>query len=108
LQIEALPELYLTDRQAYVQFVTGAWGGVSGWGKRPCQLIPSQHKVRLSLKQLPQWAKPLTLRARSFIAPGRVRGVREFIAALIVAAARQGELDPARLRMAALVGFAMA
>jgi hypothetical protein len=33
--------------------------------------------------------------------------VREFIAALIVAAARQGELDPARLRMAALVGFAI-
>ena len=34
--------------------------------------------------------------------------VREFIAALIVAAARQGDLDPVRLRMAALVGFAIA
>jgi hypothetical protein len=33
---------------------------------------------------------------------------REFIAALIVAAARRGELDPVRLRMAALAGFAMA
>jgi len=33
--------------------------------------------------------------------------VREFIAALIVAAARRGELDPVRLRMAALVGFAI-
>jgi hypothetical protein len=36
-----------------------------------------------------------------------LEGVREFIAALIVAAARQGELDPVRLRMAALVGFAI-
>ncbi len=34
--------------------------------------------------------------------------VREFIAALIVAAARRGELDPVRLRMAALAGFAIA
>ena len=34
--------------------------------------------------------------------------VREFIAALIVGAARRGELDPIRLRMAALAGFAMA
>jgi hypothetical protein len=33
---------------------------------------------------------------------------REFIAALIVAAARRGELDPALLRMAASVGFAIA
>jgi hypothetical protein len=37
-----------------------------------------------------------------------LEGVREFIAALIVAAARRGELDPARLRMAASVGFAIA
>jgi hypothetical protein len=37
-----------------------------------------------------------------------LEGVREFIAALIVAAARRGELDPARLRMVALAGFAMA
>jgi hypothetical protein len=36
-----------------------------------------------------------------------LEAVPEFIAALIVAAARQGELDPARLRMAALVGFAI-
>src|SRR5258708_36381426 len=34
--------------------------------------------------------------------------VRELIAALIVAAASRGELDPIRLRMAALAGFAMA
>ncbi len=34
--------------------------------------------------------------------------VRELIAALIVAAARQGELDPACLRIVALAGFAMA
>jgi hypothetical protein len=33
--------------------------------------------------------------------------VREFIAALILAAAKQGEFDPGRLQMAALVGFAM-
>jgi hypothetical protein len=39
---------------------------------------------------------------------GPFERVREFVAALIVAAARQGELDPARLRMAALVGFAIA
>jgi hypothetical protein len=38
---------------------------------------------------------------------GPLERVREVIAALIVAAARQGELDPARLRMAALVGFAI-
>jgi hypothetical protein len=37
-----------------------------------------------------------------------LEGVQEFIAALIVAAARQGDLDPVRLRMAALVGFAIA
>jgi hypothetical protein len=37
-----------------------------------------------------------------------LEGMREFIAALIVAAARQGELDPVRLRMAALVGFTIA
>jgi len=37
-----------------------------------------------------------------------LEGVREFIAALIIAAARQGDLDPVRLRMTALVGFAMA
>jgi hypothetical protein len=37
-----------------------------------------------------------------------LEAVREFIAALIVAAARRGELDPVRLRMAALVRFAMA
>jgi hypothetical protein len=36
-----------------------------------------------------------------------LEAVREFIAALIVAAARRGELDPVRLRMAALVGFAI-
>ena len=36
-----------------------------------------------------------------------LEGVREFIAALIVAAARQGELNPVRSRMAALVGFAI-
>jgi len=39
---------------------------------------------------------------------GPFERVREFVAALIVAAARQGELDPARLRMAASVGFAIA
>jgi hypothetical protein len=39
---------------------------------------------------------------------GPFERVREFVAALIVAAARQGELDPARLRMAALAGFAIA
>jgi hypothetical protein len=38
---------------------------------------------------------------------GRSDAVREFIAALIVAAARRGELDPIRLRIAALAGFAM-
>jgi hypothetical protein len=38
---------------------------------------------------------------------GPLERVREVIAALIVVAARQGELDPARLRMAALVGFAI-
>jgi hypothetical protein len=37
-----------------------------------------------------------------------LEGVREFIAALIVAAARQGDLDPVRLRMAALAGFSIA
>jgi hypothetical protein len=34
--------------------------------------------------------------------------VREIIAALIVAAAKRGELDPVRLKIAALVGFAIA
>src|SRR6266478_4114259 len=34
--------------------------------------------------------------------------VRELIAALIVAAASRGELDPIHLRMVALAGFAMA
>jgi hypothetical protein len=33
---------------------------------------------------------------------------RELIATLIIAAARRGELDPVRLRMAALAGFAIA
>jgi hypothetical protein len=33
--------------------------------------------------------------------------VRELIATLIIAAASQGELDPSRLRMVALAGFAI-
>jgi hypothetical protein len=33
--------------------------------------------------------------------------VRELIATLIIAAASQGELDPVRLRMVALAGFAI-
>jgi len=33
--------------------------------------------------------------------------VRELIATLIIAAANQGELDPTRLRMVALTGFAV-
>lgn len=33
--------------------------------------------------------------------------VRELIAALVIAAASQGELDPIRLRMVALAGFAI-
>jgi hypothetical protein len=39
---------------------------------------------------------------------GPFERAREFVAALIVAAARQGELDPVRLRMTALAGFAIA
>jgi hypothetical protein len=34
--------------------------------------------------------------------------LRELIATLIIAAARRGEFDPVRLRMAALAGFAIA
>jgi hypothetical protein len=34
--------------------------------------------------------------------------VREIIAGLIVAAAKRGELDPVRLKIAALAGFAIA
>jgi hypothetical protein len=45
----------------------GVWG-IDGWGKRPCVLVPSQNKARLSLKQLPQWVKLLMLPAMSFIA----------------------------------------
>jgi hypothetical protein len=39
---------------------------------------------------------------------GEPQVVRELVAALIVAAASRGELDPFRLRMAALTGFAIA
>jgi len=39
---------------------------------------------------------------------GQPEVVRELIAALIVAAASRGELDPIRLRTVALAGFAMA
>jgi hypothetical protein len=38
---------------------------------------------------------------------GQPEVVRELIARLIIAAARRGELDPVRLRMAALAGFAI-
>jgi hypothetical protein len=39
---------------------------------------------------------------------GHPEVVRELVATLIIAAASRGELDPVRLRMAALTGFAIA
>jgi hypothetical protein len=38
---------------------------------------------------------------------GQSEGVREFIAARIIAAASGGELDPVRIRMAALIGLSV-
>jgi len=39
---------------------------------------------------------------------GRLEGVRELIAKRIIASASKGELDPVRLRAAALTGFPLA
>src|SRR5215475_5946364 len=66
LQVGHNRNLYLTDDPTYVQLATGREGWRLG-AKRPCQLIPSENKARLILKQLPRWAGLLTLPARNFV-----------------------------------------
>ena len=62
----------------------------------------------LILKQSPRWAQPLMRPARNFCQVGQLQTAHELLAQRIISAARKGDLDPARLRVAALNGLRLA
>ena len=63
--------------------------------------------ARLSLKQLLQWAKHSTLFARSFFALASPKWSANSSPRWLLQLQNGGELDPIRLRMVALAGFAI-
>jgi hypothetical protein len=64
--------------------------------------------ARLGLKQLPRWAKPLTLRAMNFAQSAGFKWCASSSPDELLRRARKGEVDPLHLRSAALNGLPLA
>ena len=101
LQNQGIIGIILDEPLTCVQFVTGILRGPA------MPIDPSLEQGAFEPEATAAMGEAFDAACKELHRTRPLEGVREFIAALIVAAARQGELDPVRLRMAALVGFAI-